>query len=248
MSSGEAVLGVILARGGSKRVPRKNIKELGGKPLIVWTIEAAQKAKTLDYCLVSTNDDEIAKISRQYGAHVPFKRPARLGEDVDSIEPTIHAIKKYEKKKKKTVSHVVMLQPTSPFRTADDIDECVRIAKVTGVDTVVSVKKVTEYPEWMFEMKPFSHELIPFMGIELEGSNLISQNMPFRVYPNGAVYVVKRETAMSGRIFGDRIYGYTMPIERSIDLEEEYDFMTASAMIPYLASKEPYTKISWVIP
>jgi CMP-N-acetylneuraminic acid synthetase len=243
-----AVLGVILARGGSQRVPRKNIKELGGRPLIAWTIEAAKNAKSLDYCLVSTNDDEIRKIAKQYGGHAPFKRPAKLGEDVDSILPTIHAIRKFEKKKQRTISHVVMLQPTSPFRTPEDIDRCVQIAKTTGVDTVLSVTKVSQHPYWMFSMKPFGHELESFLNIDLEGDNLVSQNLPLLFYPNGAVYVIKRDVAMSGRIFGEKIYGYMMPAERSIDLEVEYDFLIAGALIPYLQSTEPFAQISWVIP
>ena len=96
-------------------------------------------------------------------------------------------------------------------------------------------------------MKEFSHELEPFMNIELEGDNLVSQNLPTLFYPNGAVYVVRRDVLMSERIFGDKIYAYTMPRERSIDIEEEYDLICASALLPQFLSKEPYQKISWVI-
>jgi len=244
-----AVLGVILARGGSKRVPRKNIKELGGRPLIAYTIDAAKGSKMLDYFLVSTNDEEIAKIARSLGAPVPFKRPERISEDVDSIIPTIHAIKKYEKKKLRRVSHVVMLQPTSPFRTSADIDECVRIAKTTGVDAVISFRKASESPYWMFTLKDFGHEMQSFTPeVELEGANLVIQNLPTIFYPNGAVYVLKREVAMKGKIYeGNRIYGYIMPEERSVDLETEIDFLCAEAMIPYLRQKDPHTVQSWVI-
>jgi CMP-N,N'-diacetyllegionaminic acid synthase len=243
-----SVLGVIPARGGSKRVPRKNIKVLGGRPLVAWSIEAAKNSKSLDYFLVSTNDEEIAKISKGLGAHVPFKRPAKISEDVDTVYVAIHAIEKYEKKKQQTVSHVVILQPTSPFRTANDIDECVRIAKTTGVDSVVSFRKTAESPYWMFTMKEYGHEMVPFETMELSGDNLVSQNLPPVYYPNGAIYVVRRDVIMEERIFGDKIFGYIMPSERSIDLEEEYDFIIAEAMIPYLAKKEPFAKITWVIP
>lgn len=247
MTEADAVLGVILARGGSVRIPRKNIKELGGKPLVAWTIEAAKNAKSLDYFLVSTNDDEIAKISKAWGAPVPFRRPAEISEDVDSVFALIHAVKKYEKKKQRRVGYVVALQPTSPFRTSDDIDTCVQIAKTTGVDSVVSVTKVSQHPAWCFELKPFGHEIAPFMDVKLQGENLVSQNLPLLLYPNGAVYVVRRDVVMSERIFGDKIYGYMMPRERSVDIEEEFDFLVCSALIPYLQDKEPYAKMSWVI-
>lgn len=241
------VLGVIPARGGSRRVPRKNIKELNGKPLIAYSIEAAKDSKLLDYFLVSTNDEEIAKISRHYGAPVPFKRPAKISGDCDTVMVAAHAIQKYEEKKQRRVSHVCILQPTSPFRNASDIDECVRIAKTTGVDSVVSFTRVSQFPQWCFEMKQFGHEMTPFMSdIRLEGENLVSQNLPVLFYPNGAVYVVKRDVAMSGCIFGDRIYGYLMPRIRSIDLEEEMDFYVCEALLPLL-KKQEQTQISWVI-
>jgi CMP-N-acetylneuraminic acid synthetase len=160
----------------------------------------------------------------------------------------IDALERYEAKKHKRVGHVCILQPTSPFRTSDDIDRCVQIAVTTGVDTVISVTKAHQSPYWMLQMKPFSHELESFMNIDFEGDNLVSQNLPTLFYPNGAVYVVRRDVLMSGRIFGEKIYAYMMPRERSIDLEEEYDFAVASALMPQFLSKEPYQKISWVIP
>jgi CMP-N-acetylneuraminic acid synthetase len=256
------VLGVILARGGSRRVYKKNIKLLGGKPLVAWTIEAAKNAKMLDYFLVSTNDEEITKISKDWGAPVPFKRPEKISEDVDSIQPTIHAIQKYESYldsgrwdvsletvAQHMIDYVVILQPTSPFRTSADIDECVRIAKTTGVDAVISFKKACESPYWMFTLKEYGHEMEPYTPeIELEGDNLVIQNLPTIFYPNGAVYVLRRDVALRGKIYeGNRIYGFIMPEERSIDLETECDFMHAEAMIPYLQQKDPHTIKSWVI-
>jgi len=229
-------------------VPRKNVKLLGGMPLVAWSIEEAKKARSLNSFLVSTDDEEIAEISRSYGAPVPFMRPAELGKDVDSTLVLQHAIDWFETNKKQRVGHIVMLQCSSPFRQAHDIDECVRIAQTTGVDSVISFRRVTEHPEWMFEMKPYSHEVVPFMDVDLEGDTLVSQNLPFRLYPNGAVYVVKRDVVMNeGRIFGNKTYAYIMPHERSIDLEEETDFIIASAFIPQIKKDEPYVQLSWVI-
>lgn len=242
------MLGVILARGGSVRVPRKNIKILGDKPLIGWTIDAARKSQLMDYFLVSTNDDEIIKISKDYGAWVPFKRPEDLSCDCDSVLPLIHAVEWFEKNKNKEVSHVVCLQPTSPFRTGEDIDRCIDIAlQDPSYDTVFTVTKVSQHPYWMFERKRYSHELLPYSDAPLEGENLVSQNLPLLWYPNGAVYVTRKDVIMAGKIFGEKRFGPDMPRERSVDLEEEMDFVIASAMIPIIKEKH-YDKFSWVIP
>jgi len=250
MSSGDGVvLGVIPARGGSRRVPRKNIKLLGNKPLIAWSIEAAQKAKTLDYFLVSTGDEEIARLSKVYGARVPFKRPKKLRGDVDSSLVIKHAVEWFESEKGKRVDYVVTIQPTSPFRTSEDIDTCVNIARASGVESVISIKKASEHPFWCLTLKPFGHEVEPFLNdIKLEGDLLVSQKLPLALYPNGAVYVTRRDVIMSGRLFGRHMYAYMMPRIRSVDLEEEYDFYVASALIPILKKEEPYAQISWMIP
>ena len=227
------VLGIIPARGGSRRIPRKNIRPLGGnKPLIAWTIEQAKLAKSLDYFLVSTGDPEIAEISRQYGAPVPFRRPKKLCEDIDSIFVLQHAVDWFEKKKKKHVEHIVCLQPTSPFRNHHDIDSCVHLAKEKKADTIVSVVKVSQHPYWMFETDVFGR-LRSFMDMRLEGKILVSQNLPLFWFPNGAVYVTARQTLDQGKIFGEKMFPFQMPENRSIDLEVENDFMVASAMVQF---------------
>lgn len=205
------VLGVIPARGGSRRVPRKNLKKLGGKPLVVWTIEAAKKSALLNYFLVSTNDAEIARISREHGAEVPFTRPEEISVDCDSTEVSLHALKWYEREKKETVDYVCLLQPTSPFRTPHDIDACIQIAKNTKADSVISVTKVQQHPYWCLSNKsPYDNELTPFLEVRLEGGNLVSQNLPLVWYPNGAVYVTRRDVVLEGRTFGKHILPYCL--------------------------------------
>jgi CMP-N-acetylneuraminic acid synthetase len=220
---------------------------LGGRPLIAWTIEAAKQSKLLNAFLVSTEDDEIAEISKQHGGPVPFKRPAELGEDVDSTLVLAHAVQWYETANHVRVAYVVCLQPTSPLRTGNDIDQCVQIALASNIDTVMSVFKMKQHPYWAFELQPFGHELKSFMEIDLTGDNLVSQKLPILFYPNGAVYVTKRDIIVEEeRIFGNSIYGYIMPEERSIDLEEETDFVYCSALIPWLkANEKGLPKISW---
>ena len=243
---------MIPARGGSKRVYKKNIKLLGNKPLIQWSIEEAKKASSLDAFLVSTDDDEIAEISRNAGAPVPFKRPSELSEDRDGKEIDTsyvlrHALEWCEKIERKQVSHIVCLQPTSPFKTSNDIDACVQIAKVTNAETVVSIAKTRQSPFWMFEVNPVTQQLYSFMDVPMVGDNLVSQNLPLVYYPNGAVYVTRRDIIMDGRIYGKKIYGYTMPYERSIDLEDENDFYVASALLPIIQKHEPWTQLSWIV-
>jgi len=243
----EIVLGIIPARGGSRRVPRKNIKFLGGKPLIGWTIEEAKKASSLTHVLVSTDDKEIATISKAFGAQVPFMRPEDISEDVDTGLVLYHAVQWWEKYRKEQIEFVVCLQPTSPFRRAYDIDRCVEIAKATDADTVVSVCQVTQHPAWCFEMNT-SQRLTSFMNTPLHGDNLVWQKLPLLLYPNGAVYVTKYATVMRGRIYGDKIYGYLMPKTRSIDLEEELDFFTASAMFEtYGRETTEWLQQSWKV-
>ena len=220
---------------------------LGGKPLIAFTIEEAKKAHSLNYFLVSTNDEEIAKISKAWGAHVPFKRPEPISEDVDSVFCLKHALEWYERKKQQKVSHVVCLQPTSPFKNSDDIDRCVQIAKETDADTVISVTQAKQHPFWTFELQP-NQQLTSFMDVDLEGDNLVWQKLPILFYPNGAIYVTKRDLILQNRIFGDNIYGYMMPTIRSIDLEEEIDFLYASAIISSnYFNEKTYPIISWRI-
>ena len=244
----DVVLGIIPARGGSRRVPRKNIKPLGNRPLVSWVIDAAKKSKALDYFLVSTNDDEIAEISRSYGAPVPFKRPEALSEDVDSALVLKHALNWYEQKTGKTVSHVCCLQCTTPFTYSDDIDTCVRIAKSDPtIDTVFTVAKAKQHPYWMFVSTPFTHEVEPFCPeIRLEGENLVSQNLPLVWYPNGAVYVTRCDVILNDRIFGKKLIAQYMPEIRSIDLEEPYDFIVASAILKSGMLKENMVS-EWVI-
>lgn len=243
------ILGVCPARGGSRRVPKKNIKMLGGKPLIAWTIQEALKSRTLDFFLVSTDSEEIAKISTNYGAPVPFMRPAEISEDVDTVFVLQHAVNWYEKEYKCRVNWVVCLQPTSPFRNAHDIDRCVELAHESNVETVLSYSKTQQHPYWCFTVKP-NQRLESFMDVNMEGDNLVSQNLPITYYPNGAVYVTKRDVIMNGQIYGRERIGYYMPRERSIDLEEAFDFLIASATIQAygdrIQNNMEWPKITWV--
>lgn len=180
--------------------------------------------------------------------HVPFRRPAEISEDIDTAFAASHALRWYEKKKEQKVSHVCLLQPTSPFRRAQDIDRCVEIAKATNADTVMSIVLVHQNPMWCFELNRFNQQLYPVMDTKLTGDNLVSQKLPPYYYPNGAVYVTRRDLLVDvpPRIFGSKIHGHLMPAERSLDLESHLDFVVCSALIPYIEKGGPFLQTSWI--
>lgn len=145
------VLAVIPARGGSVRVPKKNIKLLNGKPLIAYAIEAARSSKTVDRIIVSTDDDEIKDVALKLGAEVPFRRPAYLSEDVPTEDVVIHAVDWLNENEGYYPDIVVCLEPPAPFRKAEHIDRCVQsILADEAVDSAITVNSVRgNRPEWM---------------------------------------------------------------------------------------------------
>lgn len=164
----------------------------------------------------------------------------------NTVHVLAHALEWYERRKKKQVSHVVCLQPTSVFKTARDIDRCVELAKRTGADTVITIAQARQHPFWCFTLNQYTQRLESFMDIRLGGKNLVWQNLPLVFYPNGAVYVTRRDMILDGRIYGDKIHGVLMPQERSVDLEEQMDFIICSALLPIIQKGEPLLKTSWL--
>lgn len=217
MIHGKKVLGIIPARGGSKGVPGKNIRPLAGKPLIAWTIEAAAKSKYLDRLIVTSDDEAIIQTSLACGADVPFVRPAHLAQDdTPGIAPVLHAMDKLPE-----YDYIVLLQPTSPLRNAQDIDTCIERFAVTAAEAVVSVTEQEKSPYWMFEVGE-AGKLEPIMG---KTDTSRRQDLP-RVYAlNGAVYVSSAEVLKRTESFlTDNTEAYIMPKERSIDIDTVIDF------------------------
>lgn len=217
MIEGHKILGLIPARGGSKGIPRKNIRPLGGKPLIAWTIEEAQKSQYIDRLVVSTDDHEIADTARRWGADVPFMRPAELASDTArGIDVVLHALLKLP-----DFDAVVLLQPTSPFRIVEDIDGAIELWTQTG-DSVVGVTEVSKSPYWMYCLREDGRlqQLLPDRP-----SVATRQQLPKAYTLNGAVYVSSL-TMLRGRgsfVHSDTA-GYLMPVMRSIDLDSEFDW------------------------
>src|SRR5215510_4330966 len=144
------VLGIIPARGGSKGVRRKNIAPLAGRPMIAWTIAAALGSPSLSRVVISTEDREISEVARSLGADTPFFRPEELARDeTPGIAPVLHAVRWLAKEENYTPDYVMLLQPTSPLRITEDIENAVRIAREKQCDAVVSVTEAAGHPFWM---------------------------------------------------------------------------------------------------
>jgi CMP-N,N'-diacetyllegionaminic acid synthase len=192
---GRTILAIIPARGGSKGVPRKNIRLLAGKPLIAWTIAEAKKSKYIDRLILSSEDDEIIEVARDFGCEIPFKRPVELAQDdTPGIEPVIHAINTLGEK----YDFVVLLQPTSPLRTVEDIDGCVQHCIMTESPACVSLTEVQQSPYWMYNLDD-DMKLKSFV----QNGEIINrrQDLPKVYVLNGAVYVAESGFIMEHKSF-----------------------------------------------
>lgn len=218
------VLAVIPARGGSKGVPRKNIRPVCGKPLIAYSIETALAARDLLYrVLVSTDDAEIAAIARQYGAETPFLRPAELAADNAPTAPVLqHAVRFVEEQDKVRMDWVLLLQPTDPFRTVQDIQAALALAQQGGCDSVISVVQVfAVHPILMKRIE--NDQLLPYCIQEKEGTRRQNYQPP-AFMRNGAIYLTRRDVLIErGSLWGDVIRPYIMPPERSVSVDNELD-------------------------
>ncbi len=149
------MLAIIPARGGSKGLPNKNIRMLAEKPLIAYTIEAARQSRHVDRVVVSTNDQEIASISRSYQAEIPFLRPEALaGDDARAIDTYTYTIEKLNKGEGRAYEECIVLLPTSPLRTADDIDQAIELYHNKNADSVISVSEAVHPPTWAKKSVP----------------------------------------------------------------------------------------------
>jgi CMP-N-acetylneuraminic acid synthetase len=216
------ILGVIPARGGSKGVPKKNIKELKGKPLIAYTIEAALKSK-LDRVIVSTDDATIKEMVNKMGGNTPFSRPEELGSDTaKSIDVAVHALKTMEKIDGVTYDAFMLLQPTTPFRTSQDIDEAIDKLIETGSDSVISVVNVEAYHPARMKFLQEGKLIDPPYCESYENQNRQELNPMY--IRNGAIYLTKRDTLLNNSYKGNDCCALIMPSERSINIDTLTDF------------------------
>ena len=234
MSPELCVLGLITARGGSKGIPRKNITLVGGKPLISYTLEAARQSKLLDRSIVSTDSQEIIEVCRKWDADIPFVRPSELAQDdIPTLPVVLHALNMLQE----SYDAVMLLQPTNPFRTAEDIDQAIRLLILDpSADSVISVVKVGDnHPARMKQV--INGVLIdPPFAEETEGQR--RQDLPEFYLRNGAIYLTRTNVIIEQRSFkGRRSLAYIMPEERSVNIDGYIDLLLAEAILQYRQSK-----------
>ncbi|HOW43060.1 MAG TPA: acylneuraminate cytidylyltransferase family protein [Candidatus Omnitrophota bacterium] len=225
MYKGKSVLGIILARGGSKGLPNKNIMPLCGHPLIAWSIRCAQASRYIDKVLVSTDSAAIASAARRYAADVPFLRPKRLSNDsASSVEALAHALRWLERGGE-TFDALVLLQPTSPLRLPLDIDAALRKLYLPGVQAVVSVCR-SEHPHWWMNVLPADGNMAHFIHPRARHAN--RQRLPESYRLNGAVYAARWKYFLRAKsFFGPGTYACKMPAQRSVDIDTAEDFARA---------------------
>ncbi|MFD0696252.1 cytidylyltransferase domain-containing protein [Paenibacillus sp. GCM10027628] len=224
MILGHKVLAIIPARGGSKGVPFKNIRPLGGKPLIAWTIEAAKQSKYIDRLILTSDDSTIIKVAKEYRCDVPFVRPAALAQDkTPGIDPVLHAIEQVP-----GYDWTVLLQPTSPLRTTEDIDGCLEACVLNREVSCVSVTEPDKSPYWMYTLDDQGKMNPLFSGITAERR----QDLPQSYVLNGAVYTANTRWLMEyGSFIGPQMRSYLMPRDRSIDMDTIADFEYAEWLL-----------------
>ena len=215
---------MITARGGSRGVPRKNLRTVAGKPLLAWTILEAQKAKGLDRLILSSEDAEIIAVAKGYGCEAPFVRPAELARDeTPGIEAVLHALEQAQ-----GYDIVVLLQPTSPLRLAVDIDGCVEMMIAQRAPACVAVSEAAQNPYWMYTLGA-GLRLKPLIEPERHHRR---QDLPAVYMVNGAGYAAEIEWLRKARTFlTEETVAYLMPQERALDVDSEQDLMLAEGML-----------------
>ncbi len=221
------IIAIIPARGGSKGVPKKNIRSLAGKPLIYYTIRAAQNSGYINRTIVSTDSDEILDIASAEGALV-VKRPAELsGDDAPTVDAILHVLHHCSTRGLRP-EIVVVLQPTSPFRTSLDIDAALELFLRSDCESVISVCEVTHPPQWnMVIERSYLQPLFDRKTLTLR-----RQDLPKTYLPNGAIYIASAGTLRRVRSFYcQKTKPYVMSAERSLDIDSEFDFLFAEAVM-----------------
>lgn len=222
-----SLLALIPARGGSKGIPRKNIRPFCGKPLLQWSIDVALASPSVDRVVVSTDDPEIADIARAGGAEVPFLRPAEFATDnAPGIAPVLHVLEQLS-----DVSDLLLMQPTSPLRRIEDVEGVIALGQKTVGDTVVSITPSGKHPAWMFSL---SEDQVMQRLLDISDHSCRQQLPPAYVL-NGALYLASRSLLeREGTFLTSCTLGYVMPLERSVDIDTLLDWQWAE----YLMQKQ----------
>jgi N-acylneuraminate cytidylyltransferase/CMP-N,N'-diacetyllegionaminic acid synthase len=230
MINSSKILAIIPARGGSKGLPQKNIKELCGKPLIAWSIEQSKLCKDIDKTIVTTDDSRIMDIANQYGAEVPFVRPERLSDDTASTTEVIfHTMEWLKEHQGYQADYILLLQPTSPLRSIEDIKSVIRMTEENKFMAVVSVCETAHHP-WWSNILPEDGNMKDFIRPDL--LNKPRQSLPVFFRLNGAIYLSNKDYFYKyNGFFGPDTFAYKMPRSRSVDIDSILDFQLAELLL-----------------
>jgi len=224
-------LGITLARGGSKSIPKKNIAKIDGKPLIAYTIEAALRSSTLDNYIVNTDCEEIAGVASSYGAIVQFGRPNELSIDTASSGDTLkYVIERYETENKVNVSYATELMATNPLKNEFDIDECFSMLISKSADSVIAIGRLHDHHPSRIKYLNDKGVICDFYPEEPESRR--QDLRPHAFIRAGSIYVMTRDQiSTSLRYGGSKSYGYILPDERFINIDEPRDLLLADQIL-----------------
>lgn len=231
-------LGIITARGGSKRLPHKNRKFLAGKPLVAWVLSAAIKSQRLSHVVVSSDDEEILRIAKDIAPNSPLRRPPELSTDeAPSIGAVHHALAELESAGMQRFDTVAVLQPTSPFTLPGDIDDAIDLLEQSGADSVVTVMQVRQLHPAKFKVFADGSRLLPYF--EDDRGRMAYQNLTTTYTRNGSLYASRRDVIERGLIIGDDCRGSIMPRERSVDIDDAFDWSFAEFLASRMQDEQP---------
>ncbi len=232
------VLGIVTARGGSKGIPRKNIVPLLGKPLLAYTAEAALAAKRLTRTVLSTEDEEIARIGRAYGLEVPFLRPPELARDDTPTIPVLQDVVRRLEAAGEWYDAILTLQPTTPLRRPEDIDGAIDLLEETGADSVISFVEVGEkHPARMKFITPEGRVIDPPFAEQFEGQR--RQELPKMYLREGSIYLTRRSVLMEHHsLKGKDCRAWIVPMERACNIDTPFDLFLAEQFLRYHREQE----------
>lgn len=233
------ILGIVVARGGSKSIPRKNIKPLGGKPLIAWTIEQAKKSGIFDRIILSTDDEEIAEVGKKFGAEVPFMRPKELAEDATPTLPVLqHAVRRLKENENYSPDFVAILQPTAPFRRPEHFKEAFELLEKTNADSVISVAEIPghSHPMWALKINESKIARLFVTGEHVRKRIPRRQELPKAHVNSGHIYIFKTGLLFGEEpnFYGDKVAAYVMDEKYCVNIDTLRDWEEAEKKINIL--------------
>ncbi len=239
-----SILGLMTARGGSKRVPRKNIKDFLGKPLLAWTIEVGKASGVLDRFILSTEDTEIAAVGKEYEVEVPFIRPAEFATDTASSYSVVkHAVEWLKEYESYEPDWIILLEPSSPGRQTEHLKEVAELIKQGGnFDSIVGISETPGHFSFLKQLTPDKNGILTRVGDRAILRNLIhrNQDVPKSYFINSAVYAFKTTNLFDGNdsLWGDSTFGYLMDSKYALDIDTPEDWLVAEVKMQRILEEQ----------